>query len=535
MTAQHALQSRADDAHHPVPASGVPPGRGGRHRAGPREPEAGPPPSSRPPTSQPPDGPAPDGPAPDGQSLGGRTKRALGWSFLNNIVGRVGSSLTAIVLARILVPEDYGVYAVALVVFAALLSVNELGVSLAIVRWPGSVERIAPTVVSLSLAFSLILYCGCFITAPAICSALNAPEATGVLRLLTAGVLIDAATAVPAALMVREFMQGRRLIVDSVGFAVVSGVSIGLALNGAGAWSLAWGAILGNVANAVLILLWAPARYWPGFRRDVARELLAFGLPLAAASVLLFAMLNLDYVVVGHWLGPVQLGFYLLAFNLSAWPVNLFSAPVRRVSLAAFSRLQDDPARAGDGFVRASALLLAAALPASFLLSVFAVQLVGFVYGDKWLPAAQALPALAVLAVVRVFSELAYDYFVALGRSRINLAIQGLWFGSLLVALPIGAWADGIRGVAIGHAAVAVLVVVPAYLVVLRRVGVPTGQIVARCARPALGLVLGAVVAAAVLAFVPGRFAELAVGGTAVMVAYLAVVHPMRHLASSPA
>ncbi|HST64569.1 MAG TPA: lipopolysaccharide biosynthesis protein [Mycobacteriales bacterium] len=496
-------------------------------------PSAAPPAVLESPAAEPAGGPLPED---DGQqNLGKRTKRALGWSFLNNIVGRVGSSLTAIILARILVPEDYGVYAVALVVFNALLSVNELGVSLAIVRWPGKVDRIAPTVVSLSLGFSALLYAGCFLAAPAICAALNAPDAIGVLRLLAAGVLIDAATAVPAALMVREFMQGRRLIVDSVGFAVVSGVSIGLAVSGAGAWSLAWGAILGNIANGVLILLWAPARHWPGFRRDVARELLAFGLPLAAASVLFFAMLNLDYIVVGHWLGPVQLGFYLLAFNLSAWPVNLFSAPVRRVSLAAFSRLQEDPRRAGDGFVRASALLLAAALPASFLLSAFAVQLVGFVYGDKWLPAAQALPFLAALAVVRVFSELAYDYFVALGRSRINLAIQGLWFGSLAVALPVGSQLDGIRGVAIGHAGIAVLVIIPTYLVMLRRVGVPAGQIVARCARPALGLVLGGLVAAAVLAFVPGRFAELAVGGTAVMVAYLAVVHPMRHLASSPA
>jgi PST family polysaccharide transporter len=466
----------------------------------------------------------------DRQSLGGRTKRALGWSFLNNIVGRVGSSLTAIILARILVPEDYGVYAVALVVLTALLSMNELGVSLAIVRWPGSVDRIAPTVVTLSLLSSTALYIGCYLAAPAICSAMSAPDAVGVLRLLAVGVLIDAATAVPAALMVREFMQGRRLVVDSVGFVIVSGVSIGLAVAGYGAWSLAWGALLGNIANGVLILLWSPARHWPGFRRDVARELLSFGLPLATASVLVFAMLNLDYIVVGHQLGAVELGFYLLAFNLSAWPVNLFSAPVRRVSLAAFARLQEDRAKAGDAFVRAGALLLAATLPASFLLCAFASQLVGFVYGDKWLPAAQALPFLAVLAVVRVFSELAYDYLVALGRSRVNLVVQSIWFGALLIALPVGARMDGIRGVAIAHAAVAVLLVVPAYLIALQGNGVPAREIMARCTRPAVGLALGAVVAAAVLAFVPGRFAELAVGGTAMMVVYLAVVHPMRHL-----
>src|SRR5262249_13600134 len=95
--------------------------------------------------------PAPE-PPPAEPALGRRTSRALLWSFLNNVVGRVGSSLTAIVLARLLVPADYGVYAVALVALSALLSLNELGVSLAAVRWAGSVDRIPPTLAPLPMA-----------------------------------------------------------------------------------------------------------------------------------------------------------------------------------------------------------------------------------------------------------------------------------------------------------------------------------------------------------------------------------------------
>src|SRR5262249_46364793 len=118
------------------------------------------------PESEPESEPTPE-PAPAEPALGRRTSRALLWSFLNNVVGRVGSSLTAIVLARLLVPADYGVYAVALVALSALLSLNELGVSLAVVRWPGSVDRIAPTVATLSMATSAALYAACFAVAPA--------------------------------------------------------------------------------------------------------------------------------------------------------------------------------------------------------------------------------------------------------------------------------------------------------------------------------------------------------------------------------
>src|SRR6202022_2733832 len=103
----------------------------------------------------------------------------------NQIVGRVGTTLMGILLARILVPANYGVYAVALVALNALLSMNELGVSVAIVRWPTDVARIAPTVKTLALSSSVVLYIGMFFAAPQVAQLLNAPEATGVLRVLT--------------------------------------------------------------------------------------------------------------------------------------------------------------------------------------------------------------------------------------------------------------------------------------------------------------------------------------------------------------
>ena len=278
-------------------------------------------------------------PATDATS--GVLRSALGWSFLNNVLGRLGSALVGILLARILAPADYGVYAVCIVVLAALLSLNELGVSLAVVRWPGDVQRIAPTVMTLALTSSSVLYVVCFALAPTVANALHAPQATNVLRLLASAVLIDAVTAVPVGLMTRDFLQRRRLVIDSVALVTVSSVSIALAVQGHGPWSLAWGNLMGNLVSAVLITAWAPLRIRPGFDRAVARDLLSFGLPLAGASVLAFAMLNIDYVVVGAVLGPVALGFYLLAFNLSSWPVNLVSAPVRRVAVPAFARLRD--------------------------------------------------------------------------------------------------------------------------------------------------------------------------------------------------
>ena len=86
-------------------------------------------------------------PNPEGSgSLLEKVSKGLGWSFDNNVAARVANVAVGIVLARILVPEDYGVFAVSLVVLTAALSMNELGVSLAVVRWPTRVRVTAVAV-----------------------------------------------------------------------------------------------------------------------------------------------------------------------------------------------------------------------------------------------------------------------------------------------------------------------------------------------------------------------------------------------------
>jgi O-antigen/teichoic acid export membrane protein len=474
--------------------------------------------------------PAPEAGAAGAAGLGELVRKGLTWSFLNTVVGRAGTMLVGIVLARLLSPADYGVFAVALVALNALLSVNELGVSLAIVRWPGSLERIGPTVTTLSLAASALLYAACYAAAPWASAAMGSPEAAGVLRLLCAGVLIDGATAVPVALLTRNFRQDQRMLADLTSFGIGTAVSLGLAVAGFGAWSLAWGRLAGNGSSALLLFAMAPRRWRPGFDRAEARKLLAFGLPLAGSSLLVFAMLNLDYVLVGSVLGQVALGLYLMAFNLSSWPVNVFSMAVRRVSLAGFSRLQDAEERMEAAFCRALALLAAATIPVCVLLGLLATQVVRLLYGEQWVPAAQALAFLAVLGAVRVATELAYDFLVAAGRSRATLWLQALWTVSLAPALTLGARLDGIRGVAAAHAAVALLLILPAFAVALRGAGVRPAAMAASLARPLAG---GALVAAACLAalwLLDGTLPVLLAAGVAGTGLHAVAVAPLRRL-----
>lgn len=469
-------------------------------------------------------------PEPGTTALGRRLRSGLGWSLANTGISRAWTLVLGIILARILEPQDYGVYTVGLVVLNILQSMNELGVSVGIVRWPGDPIRAARTAVTLAAASSFLLYLLCFAGAPALADAMGAPQATGVLRLLTLGVLLDGVSSVPNALITRALLQKRRAVADVGALVVSTTVTLVLASRGLGAWSLAWGALAGNATATSLVMLLAPARPRPGFDRDDARTLLRFGLPLAGASFLVFLMLNIDYVIVGRTLGPAALGFYTLAFNLSSWPSNLLSFSVRRVSIAGFAQLADDPTKLRTTFTRSFTALMTAVIPVCVLLSVLGGPLVRIVYGGRWEPAVGALRFLAVLGAARVAFDFCYDLLVGSGRTRVTLWVQGLWVALLIPILSLGAEWGRIRGVAVAHAAVALLAIGPVFAVVLARVGIDVAALGRSLLRPVAAGVVAAGVGVVAQAALASDLLILLVAGPAVILTYTALAVPLATL-----
>ncbi len=467
--------------------------------------------------------------APAPAPLGQRFRSAARWSLINTVVIRLGNFATGIVLARmVLGPAAWGVYGVAQTVLLVLLSANELGVSLAIVRWEGDPRRFAPTVLTLSTVSSSLLYVALFTAAPALARALGSPDAAGVLRVMCVCVVLDGLSQVPAGFLTREFAQGRRMVIDALNFGLSTSVTLVLAFAGWGAMSFAWGAVAGNVVALIATCLAAPGTLKFGWDPQQARELLKFGLPLAGASMLALGVVNVDTMVVGSTLGKVSLGFYVLAFNMSGWPVRIISEAARRVSFAGFSRLADSPQALADGFTRALSVLITGTVPLCVLMATLAGPLVQLVYGNQWLPAAQALPWLMALGMVRIGCELAYDCLVAIGQRRSLILVQGLWLAALVPVLIVAAHVHGIAGVAAGHVLVAGALVVPAFLGALSRGGISARSIAAACCWPLLG---GVVMATGILVLERGlgeSLPVLAAIGAVALAGYAVCVLPSR-------
>ena len=399
-------------------------------------------------------------------------RRALAWSFANTMLGKLGTLGIGIAIARLLGPDEFGTYAVALVALMAILSFNELGVSLAIVRWEGDPRRIAPTVTTISVVASLLFFAGAYIMAPAFAEAMGDASAADVVRVMLICVPLNGLVATPAALLQREYQQGRRTIADQVNIWLGAGISILLAILGFGAMSLAIGRVIATVVFSIMLVSFSPMPLRFGWNREVLGPLLRFGLPLAGSSIIVFGVGYADQFVVGAVLGAQALGFYVLAFNLASWPVAMLSQPIRAVAPAAFARIQHDPARMNVNFGAAFRIVLAVALPLCAVLAGAAVPVITFVYGEAWAPAALALQWLALQAALRIVFELAYDFLAVRRKSGVLMVIQGIWLVALVPALLLGAQFGGIAGAALAQFVVAAVVMVACYGWALSRAGV---------------------------------------------------------------
>lgn len=429
--------------------------------------------------------------------------RALAWSFLNTAVSRFGTLGIGIVLARILGPQSYGTFAVAMVALLAVLSFNELGVSLAIVRWPEDPRRIAPTVSTISIACSSIFCVFGLIAAPAFSAAMGDPGATGVVRVLMFSVLVSGIVATPAALLQRNFDQKTRMAIDQVNVWLGAVISIVLAVAGMGAMSLAVGRLAGTVVSGVLFIAKSPLPLRFGLDTEYLKPLLRFGMPLAGTSIIVFSVGYLDQLVAGNLLGPVMLGFYVLAVNLANWPVSLFSQPLRSVAPAALSRLQHDPRQMQRTLISLIGVVAAVAFPAVAFIAAAARPLVVLVYGNPWAAAAGALGGLALLAGFRILFELLYDYLVVVGMAGSIMTTQILWLIALVPALLLGVSAGGLPGIAYAQLLVAAFVVLPLYLWRLHRAGIGPGAVFSHTWLPTLSAAVVLLLCSLMFSWIP--------------------------------
>jgi lipopolysaccharide exporter len=450
--------------------------------------------------------------------LSGQVARALRWSTTGTLVVRLGNLGLGIVIARIVSPEQFGLYAIALTVQSVVMALADLGLSADLIRSPDFARRTGPVAV-LGLVTGGSLTVAAALSAPALAAAMGGPGAAGPIAILAGTFLLAGVGVVPFATLQRRLDQRGLFRSNAIDFGVGAVVTLVLAALGHGLIGLAVGRVAGQ-ACGVAAQFWltrsVPRLSWD---KTVARSVLAFGLPVAAANLLSWVLLSVDRVVLGNTAGAVALGYYVLAANISTWPMTLVGQALRSVTLPAFSRVGEHARAALVPLVGPVWWIVAAA---AAMLAALAHPVIVLVYGDRWEPAVQVLVPLAAVGAVRVIADVLAGYLYALGRSRGVLVVQAVWLVALVPAVVVGARVGGGVGVGVAQAVVAVVVLVPAYLLLLRRSQDEVGALARALAVPGLAAVCAVLTGMFVADRVTGQLLGGLLGGATTLVVYLA-------------
>lgn len=464
----------------------------------------------------------------EGPSLARRVGHGALWSAGSNVVMRFASVAITALLARVLSQEDFGVFAIALAVYAIVASLAELGMGSAVARSALEPDDIAPTVTSISVLTSLVLAAAMALGAEPLASLLGQPEAAEPIRVLALCLVLTGIFAVPGAQLVREFRQDRIFLATVVGFLVGNPVLLVLALQGGGATAFAWSRVVGQLAVGAVMVASLSRRYRPGWNAAVVGSLVRFGLPLSLANLVNWTLLNADYLVIGRMVSAAEVGVYMIAFNVANWSTSILGSVLNNVVVPALGRVSGSREELGRATTSATRLVALVAMPVAALTVGLAGPLVETVFGARWSQAAGVLQVLGVYGGMYAFSLLFVNVLVAAGATGRLLAVQVLWAAALAPGMVVGVRLFGLTGAAWAHVAVMALLALPCYGLMVRRVTGRSAAALARAtSRPAVAAAVGGLVAWGAATVLGGGAAGLLAGGLAGTAAYLAVAAPL--------
>src|SRR5262245_40927528 len=317
-------------------------------------------------------------------AFGGRTARGGAVTMVSHGFKFMISIMATAVLARLLTPGDYGLIGMVAVVTSFASLFKDMGLSLATVQITrlthGQVSTLFWINVGVSLAIAIVVAA----LAPFVAWFYEEPRLTGITAVVAFGFLLGGLSVEHEALLKRQMRFFALSAANLISLVCGYGVGITLALRGAGYWSLVCAqlALLGSHAVAV----WITCGWRPSLPKKNAgvRGMLKFGGHVTGYTTVNYFSGNLDGLLIGRFWGPDHLGFYAKAMQLWSLPVEQINEPIAAMTIPALSRLNDEPQRYREAYMRIMEKVLLLTMPCMAFMIATADWLVHLVLGPQW-------------------------------------------------------------------------------------------------------------------------------------------------------
>ena len=380
------------------------------------------------------------GDQPPATSLGVRTLSGFGWSSLTVVIKALLTFLVLVMLSRLLTPNDFGLIGIVWILTELVTRFGQTGIGHVLVQRQDLTGHHIEIAGTLSVSLGVAVAVGIWLSAPYVGLFFGEPTIATLLQVLCVTFVIGGVGVVPEHLLRRNLRFKQLMVVDILSYAAGYGLTAtALALQGFGAWALAWAEVVRVLIRAVIASLYCP----PSFRLRLtvreATDLIFRGAGYSFLQVFDFIVRTGGFFVVGCWLGATSLGYYTRADKLASLPFQYLGGNLFEVAFPAMAQRQQRIDRLGTAYLHGVELLLLAVLPVTALTFGTAPRIVSVVLGGQWGETVSVLQILAIsipfqttgilnIAVVRASGAVYRETWRHAAHAV--LVVFGAWLGS---------------------------------------------------------------------------------------------------------
>lgn len=377
---------------------------------------------------------------------GNKIVSGMMWSFSEKIAAQVVSVVVSIILARLLMPDDYGVVAIVYIftVIAEIFVTSGLGTAL--IQKKDADDTDFSTLFWCNLILSLILYLVLFFLAPVIAYFYDNALLTSVIRVLGIKLPVSAVNSIQYAYVSRNMEFRKFFFATSVGTVVSAVVGISMAYSGFGVWSLVAQYITNSVIDTSVLFL--VNKWLPNFVFSIqrAKPLIKYGWKILATDFIGTVFNQLNAFIIGKAYTPADLAYYTQGNKIPNLVNNSINSSLSSVLFPAFS-LSNDIEEIKR--IRRKCLMIMGyvVFPLMFGMIAVADKMIVVLMTEKWLPAVPFVRISCIAAVIGIFGTTLIQEIKAIGRSDVTLKIE-LLKKPIFIVIAIISIQFGIKGIA---------------------------------------------------------------------------------------
>lgn len=359
-------------------------------------------------------------------SLKKKAAKSLVWTFTQQFGNQLVGFIISLVLARILLPEEFGLIGMIAVVVAIGNALLDGGLTKSLIRDKECDQEDYSTVFYFHIVSSLVVYALVFVSAPLIADFYERTILINIIRVYSLSLVITSFSAVQLARLTK-IMDFKTQALIAIPAAIIGGVvGIFLAYKDYGVWSLVWSSIITSTVNSIQV--WIYSGWSPDFifSQVKFKKHFNYGYKLTLSDLLNRVFNNLFLIVIGKYFSAAQVGFYTRAETMKQLPVNNISNALNKVSFPLLVSIKDDEPRLKRVYKKLMLMVVFVVTPFLIFLAVLAEPTFRFLFTEKWLP---AVPYFQILCITGILFPL-HSYNLTIlnikGRSDLFLKLEAL-------------------------------------------------------------------------------------------------------------